>query len=84
MASIPPDLYTKLQHDPNAQVRLIFRLKDTASQYVDNVQAHGLNVRHVYTLINAIAVEGTASAALALSEEPWVMSIEEDKPVHTM
>ena len=84
MANISQDLKSKLQTNPNATVRLIVRLADDPSRRVVSVQAHGLTVRHTYTLISAVAIEGTASASLKLAEEPWVVSIEEDKPVHTM
>ena len=84
MANISPDLKSKLQKSPAATVRLIVRLADDPSSRVAAVQAHGLIVRHTYSLISAVAVEGAASASLALAEEPWVVSIEEDKAVHTM
>jgi len=84
VASIPPDLKARFQKNPNAVVRLIVRLKDDPGSRVAAVQAHGLTVRHTYSLISAIATEGTAAASLALAAEPWVNSIEEDKQVHTM
>jgi hypothetical protein len=84
VANISPDLKSKLQTSPNATVRLIVRLADDPSSRVASVQAHGLTVRHTYTLISAVAIEGTAYASLKLAEEPWVVSIEEDKAVHTM
>jgi hypothetical protein len=84
VASISQNLKSKLQQNPSAIVRLIVRLKDDPSSRVAAVQAHGLTVRHTYSLISAIAVEGAASASLALSDEPWVVSIEEDSSVHTM
>ncbi len=84
MARIDPALKSKLQLDPNAQVRLILQCQDDPSQHVTSVQARGLTVRHVYTLMNGIAVEGKASNALQLADEPWVTSVEEDRPIHTM
>lgn len=84
MATIPLDLKSKLQQDPNAVVQLIVRLKDDPGSRVAAVQSHGLTVRHTYSLISAIATEGSAAASLALAEEPWVLSVEEDKMVHTM
>lgn len=60
------------------------RLKDDPAGRVAAVQAHGLTVRHTYALISAIAIEGAASASLALADEPWVISVEEDSTVHTM
>jgi hypothetical protein len=84
VATIPQDLKSRLQQNPNAVVRLIVRLKDAPDSRVAAVQAHGLTVRHTYSLMSAIATEGSAAASLALAAEPWVVSIEEDKTVHTM
>ena len=84
VATISQDLKSKLQKNANATVRLIVRLKDDPSTRVAAVQAHGLTVRHVYSLISAIAIEGSASASLALANEPWVDSVEEDSTVHTL
>jgi hypothetical protein len=84
VASISPDLKAKLESNPNATVSLIVRLKDDPGSRIPAVQAHGLTVRHTYSLISAIAVEGSASASLALAQEPWVVSLEEDSAVHTL
>lgn len=84
MANISQDLKSKLQTSPNTTVRLIVRLTDDPAGRVAAVQAFGLTVRYTFTLISAVAIEGTASASLKLADEPWVVSIEEDKAVHTM
>lgn len=84
VANIPQRLKSRLQRNPNTVVRLIVRLKDDPGSRVADVQGYGLIVRHTYSLISAIATEGTASASLALAAEPWVDSIEEDMQVHTM
>ena len=84
VANISQDLKSKLQQNSNATVRLIVRLKGDPGSRVAAVQALGLTVRHTYSLISALAVEGSASASLALAEEPWVVSIEEDSAVHTL
>ncbi len=84
VATISQDLKSKLLGNPNATVRLIVRLKDDPGSRVAAVQAHGLTVRHTYSLISAIAIEGSASASLALANEPWVDSVEEDSAVHTL
>ena len=83
VASISQNLKARLEQNPNASVRLIVRLKDNPGSRVAAVQAHGLTVRHTYSLISALAVEGSASASLALAQEPWVVSVEEDTVVHT-
>ena len=82
MATLSPHLKAKLERDPKAIVNLIVRVKDKSR--VDDVRALGLTVRQTYTLIPAIAIQGSAAASLQLAQKPWVVSIEEDKPVHTM
>lgn len=84
MASIASDLKAKLQRNPTQSVNLIVRLTDAPDAHLTDVQSRGLTIRHTYTLISAIAIQGLASACLALADEPWVLSIEEDKVVHTM
>ena len=84
VASISQELRAKLEQNANATVRLIVRLKDDPGSRVAAVQALGLTVRHTYSLISAIATEGSASASLALAQEPWVVSVEEDSAVHTL
>lgn len=84
MAKIAPDLQKKLQLDPDAVVNLILRLTDSPDQHVNALKARGLAVLFTYSLIPAVAVQGKASACLGLIDEPWVLAIEEDKPVHTL
>ncbi len=84
MAKILRDLESKLRREPQAIVNLIVRCQGDVDACAAKAQARGLQVRHTYTLISALALQGTAAAALALLEEPWVVSLEEDKTVHTM
>ncbi|MBM3129182.1 MAG: hypothetical protein FJ009_11245 [Chloroflexi bacterium] len=84
MANISPDLKSKLRRDPSATVHLIVRLKDAPTVRLNDVRALGLTIRRTYTLIPAIAIQGSASASLTLAKKSWVLSLEEDKPVHTM
>lgn len=84
MTNIAPELLSKLELNPNTTVNLIVRLKDDPSAHIAEVQASGLVVRYTYSLISAIAVQGKAAICLELASKPWVLSIEEDKSVHTM
>jgi hypothetical protein len=84
MAKIQPDLKSKLERAPDRVVNLIVRVKDTPGARVADVRALGLTVRYTYSLVPGMAIQGTASASLVLAEKPWVLSVEEDKPVHTM
>ena len=84
MATIPLDLQTKIQHDPQTQVDLIVRLPDDPGKHVRDLQSLGWTVRRTFSLTPSVAVQGPASASLALARQPWVLAIEEDKSVHTM
>lgn len=84
MAKIASNLQKRLQLDPDANVSLILRLTDSPDHHVNALTALGLTIRFTFTLTPAVAVQGKASACLKLVEQPWVLAIEEDKPVHTM
>lgn len=84
MPTLAPELKSKLERDPAAIVELIVRSKDEPDTHVLDVKARGFIVRHTYSLISALALKGTASAALVLADEAWVLSVEEDKSVHSM
>ncbi|MBI5034159.1 MAG: hypothetical protein HZB51_26865 [Chloroflexi bacterium] len=84
MAKIAPELLSKLQRHPDATVNVIVRLTDDPSAHLTEIKASRLNVRYTYSLIAAVAVQGKAAACLKLASQPWVLSIEEDKSVHTM
>ncbi len=84
MANIPPDLETKIQRDPQKPVDLIVRLADDPSKHLHDLQSLGWNIQRTFSLTPSVAIRGPAAACRPLANEPWVVSIEEDKPVHTM
>ncbi len=84
MVALDDDLRTKLEQDPKAIVSLIVRTQQNRDQDLESLRARGLTIRHTYSLISAVAIQGPASAALALTREPWIVSIEEDQEVHAL
>jgi len=84
MATISSTFKAQLERDPKATVNVIVRVQETASLQTQKFQSLGLTVKHAYTLIPGFALFGSASAVLALANETWVVSVEEDKQVHTM
>ena len=84
VARMSRELKRKLQADPQASVDLIVRTAGDPAEHVERVRAMGLDVRRQFTLLNAIAITGTAADCLRLAKEPWVESVEEDQIVHTM
>jgi len=83
MASIASEFKTKLEQNPGAVVSAIVRLNGEPSTRLADFETRGLTVRHTYSLISAVAVQGKASACLSLTNASWVLSIEEDRAVHT-
>jgi len=67
-----------------AEVHLIVRTKDDPKRYVGRLEEMGVKVRRTFALIRALAITGKGMDCLALAEEPWVESIEEDKEVRAL
>ncbi len=84
MAKIDSDFRQRLESEPAQQVDIIARITDDPRDRLSDVAAHGLIVRHTYSLVKALAASGPSTAVLALAGEPWVTKIEPDEEVRTM
>lgn len=71
----------QLQQDPESSVRLIVRTRGDPDENVRRLEERGLRVAGRLRLIRSLAVQGKASAGLAILDEDWVVAIEEDRPV---
>ncbi|MBI3538180.1 MAG: protease inhibitor I9 family protein [Chloroflexi bacterium] len=78
------ELRVRLEKNPSATVNLIVRTQDDPRNHAAHLESRGITIRHTYSLISGIAIQAAASDALALAREPWVISMEEDKVVHTL
>ncbi len=65
-------------------MRVIVRVTDEAEVHRAAVENLGLRVHRMFKLTPGLAVEGAAAAILRLADQPWVISIEVDRTVHTM
>jgi len=81
MDKIEQVLQTQLEKCPEERVRLIVRITGDVSQAIVRLAELGVTVRRSFTLIKAVAVSCSGSTALALLQEPWVQTIEEDRQV---
>lgn len=81
---IKTEFEKKLRADPLAQVAVIVTTDASPGEFVSRAEAIGLEVHRQYRLRHMLALRGPANAALALLDEPWVLSVEEDQPVTTM
>jgi hypothetical protein len=74
-------LHRKWKDRPDETVRLIVRIAGDVSQATARLSELGVTVLRSFALIKAVAVSCSAATALALSQEPWVEAIEEDRQV---
>ncbi len=81
MAKMDSDFRTRLQQHPENTVRLIVRIRGDMQQAVARLEDLNVTVRRTFTIIPAIAASCEAKTALALSQEPWVEAVEEDRQV---
>jgi len=81
---IKPEFEAELRADPSAQVAVIVTTGGSPGEFASRAEAMGLEVHRQYKLRHMLALRGPADAALALLDEPWVLSVEEDQPVTTM
>lgn len=74
-------LRKKLEEEPQQAVRLIVRVKGDLTPATARLAELGATVLRSFRLINAVAISCSAQAALDLTKEPWVQTIEEDQKV---
>lgn len=77
-------LREKLRASPETKVNLIVKVKNDPNALASLLKKAGLEVRHIFRLTQAIAITGQAKSCLALADEPWVESIEEDRQVKAL
>ena len=63
-------------------VRAIIRTVADLDEAATILEQRGLTVTRRYSLLPALAVSGSAETVLALADEDWITSIEEDQQVH--
>ena len=81
---IMPDLLRRMKADPDADVRLIVRVKGDPAAAAEHLAGGPLRVLRTFTLISGLAVAGQARDGLRLLDEPWVERVEEDRVVRVL
>jgi hypothetical protein len=84
MSKIEPSLQHKLEAWKDSPFDLIVRVSGPPEDSRPRLESRGIQVRRQFQLLSALAVNCLGGEALALAEEPWVLKVEEDKPVTTM
>jgi hypothetical protein len=84
MSKIEPGLQSKLEAWKDSSFDLIVRVSEPPEHSRSRLESRGIQVRREFKLLPALAVNCLGQEALALAAEPWVLRVEEDKPVTTM
>jgi hypothetical protein len=82
-AEIASEFAARLRRNPQASVAAIVRVSIAPDEAAARLAERGATVRRVVRLVPAVAVQMPAADCLALANETWVSSVEEDKVVHT-
>lgn len=82
-AKIEPALAAKLATRTSASFDLIVRVAQADDAAAAALASMGFAVRDRMQLLPSFAVSGPGAAVAALVEQPWVLAVEEDRPVHT-
>lgn len=83
-AKIAPEFAARLRRTPQATVAAIVRVSIAPEEAAARLAERGATVRRTMRLVPSVAVQMPAAACLALAKEDWVVSVEEDKAVHTL
>jgi hypothetical protein len=79
-----PELYERLRDEPDQDADLIVTVNGDPNHYVPQVRALGLEVKRVFSLTQKLALAGPSRSFVALSQEDWVIKLEDDKPIRAI
>lgn len=79
-----PELFDRLLDDPDEHTDLIVTVAGDPQRYVSQVQALGLEAKRVFSLTQKLALAGPCRAFVVLSQEEWVVKMEEDRPIRAL
>ncbi len=78
---IDPALQQAWQDHPAQSFRLIIRVSIALDEAEEQLRLRGVAVRRRCRLIQGFVVECSGALALALVQEPWIISAEQDREV---
>ena len=81
MKNIERAFLARLRSCPQDNVRLIVRATGDMSQAATRLAELGATMLQAFNLTRSVSISCSAETALALANEPWVLSIEEDRKV---
>ncbi len=83
-AKIDPQLKQTLQAQPGAEFLLLLRVDQIDVSHKQALVARGVTIRRSLTLAPTFAVTCSGAAGLSLLDLPWILSVEEDRPVYAL
>jgi hypothetical protein len=83
MSKIDRKLRQQLAAAPDQTVSLIVRTAGDPAPHLARLRELGMRVKRQFKLLPGVSVTGRAAAALSLSEESWILKLEEDRPIST-
>lgn len=78
---IDPAVQQAWQDHPAQSFRLIIRVSIALDEAEEQLRLRGVAVRRRCRLIQGFVVECSGASALALAQEPWIISAEPDREV---
>ncbi len=84
MSKCSRELLTRMAREPSEDLYLLLRVKEAGQVQRAAIESAGFVIRHQTTLIPCFAVSGPGLALNALLNEPWLVRVEEDRPVEAL
>lgn len=84
MTKINAALEQQFKQAPDQAFDLIVRTSGDVRPHLDWLAGAGFKVKQQFRISPGVAVTGPGRAALALLEQPWVVSVEADAPVRAI
>jgi hypothetical protein len=81
MEKIEQAFQSRLEDRPTDIVRLIVRVAGDMSTATVRLTEMGITPLRSFGLTKAVSISCSAKTALSLLQEPWVLSVEEDRQV---
>ncbi len=84
MSKCTSELLTRIAREPSEGLYLLLRVAEAGQVQRAAIERAGFVVRHQTTLVPCFAVSGPGHALNALLNEPWLVRVEEDRPVEAL
>jgi len=82
---IDPALLALIRENPSSEIRVIVELfKRPTNEQIEMLKGDGMNVTHVYRIINAVAGTAPAGKIERIAGHPWVKKVWLDRTVRAL